>query len=271
MPTRHIRLICAAVISFASLSPAAAQELVADYGEPGVDEGELRRASGMDVDGAGNVFIADRQRNRILRFNTEGAFVGELPFFFAGPNLTFDQVNDVAIAPNQRLYVANEDNGQIVVLDFDFNIVDTFGSQCFGPGVAGEGCVDPDGDGPLETGDGQFNDVAAVAYGPNDRIVAADTGNDRIEVFDLDGNFILKFGNQGDDVGEFQGPSDVDADKDGNIYVADTGNDRVQVFDAAGNFVRAFGSNCDIETSDGCVDPDGACPPEPATASSYRR
>ncbi|MEM7465140.1 MAG: NHL repeat-containing protein, partial [Pseudomonadota bacterium] len=242
---------------------AHADDPVFSYGEQGVSEGEFNGATGIDIDGEGRVFITDRQRNRILHFETDGDFVAQSAFFFPGPPaISFDQIDDVAIGDNGRIYVANEDDEQIVILDDDLDVISTFGSQCVGPEVPGQGCADPDGAGPLEIGDGQFHGPSGIAYGLNNRIVVADTSNDRIQVFDEDGNFILKFGIQGDGVGEFNIPAGVDVDNDGNIYVADAGNDRIQVFDEDGNFIRAFGSSCSLEFGTGCEDPDDGGPLE---------
>ena len=144
MQPRWIQLAVAATALLLSFLPSSAEEPVISYGEGGVSEGEFDGARGIDIDGAGNVFIADRFRNRILRFSIMGEFVNQSPFFFAGsPSVTFDQVNDVAIAPNERLYAANEDDNQIVVLDYDFNVIQTFGSQCVDPSTPGQGPSPP--------------------------------------------------------------------------------------------------------------------------------
>ncbi len=259
-----LRIILIMLIAFSlalqSNEAAQAQELVLGWGDPGNGQGEFSAARGIDINGAGDVFIADRQRNRILQFDVDGNFVDQSPFFFAGsPNITFDQVNDVVVVDN-NLYVANEDDNQIVVLDFNFNPQFTFGTPCVAPDIPGQGCVDPDGAGPLEVGDGQFNEVANLAYDPDGRIIAADTGNDRIQVFDLDGNFLFKFGSNGSANGEFEIPGGIAVDTDGNIYVADGFNHRVQVFDASGTFLDSFGSECDIASGTGCVDPDDGGP-----------
>lgn len=244
-------------------TPSIAEDPIVSYGEQGVADGDFDGATGIDIDGEGRVYITDRQRNRVLNYTIDGEFGAESAFFYPGPpQVSFDQVTDVAIGDNDWLYLANEDDAQIVVLDGDFDIIGTFGTQCVAPEIPGVGCSDPDGAGPLAVGDGQFNGPAGIAFGLNNRIVVADTGNDRIQVFDANGNFILKFGSGGTAQGEFEIPSGVDVDPDGNIYVADTANDRVQVFDENGSFIREFGSMCNLETTSGCVDPDGGGPLE---------
>lgn len=62
------------------------------------------------------------------------------------------------------------------------------------------------------------------------RVYVADTGNHRIQVFDLNGNFLLMWGSQGKGNLQFYFPSYVEVDPTGRIYVSDTYNHRVQVF-----------------------------------------
>ena len=62
--------------------------------------------------------------------------------------------------------------------------------------------------------------------------------NNRIQVFDSNGNFITKFGTPGTGNGQFNQPVGVAVNPiTGNVYVADAGNDRIQVFDSTGNFI----------------------------------
>ena len=68
-----------------------------------------------------------------------------------------------------------------------------------------------------------------------------DRNNRRIQVFDLDLNFVLSIGSRGSGRGEFGAPFDVKFDTAGNMYVAEVGNERVQVMDSSGRFIREFG------------------------------
>lgn len=49
------------------------------------------------------------------------------------------------------------------------------------------------------------------------------------EVFNEEGEFLLKFGCSGEENGQFNAPTGVDVDLNGNIIVADWGNSRIQV------------------------------------------
>jgi uncharacterized protein (TIGR03663 family) len=100
-------------------------------------------------------------------------------------------------------------------------------------------------------GPGQFSFPRAVAVDGQGRIYVADSGNNRVQIFNPDGSFLRQFGStckldtkegcQGDGRGQFNEPWGIAADQDGNVYVADTWNHRVQKFDKDGKFVNAWG------------------------------
>ena len=86
---------------------------------------------------------------------------------------------------------------------------------------------------------GEFQANRGIAVNST-HILVADTGNDRIRVFDLDGNFVSTFGSGGSADGQFKSPRDI-AVTPMHILVADTRNDRIQIFDLDGNYVDKFG------------------------------
>lgn len=50
-----------------------------------------------------------------------------------------------------------------------------------------------------------------------------------VQVFNTEGEFLLKFGSNGEGNGQFNAPTGVAVDVNGNIIVADWGNSRIQV------------------------------------------
>ena len=70
-----------------------------------------------------------------------------------------------------------------------------------------------------------------------------DAGNDRIQKFDSNGNFITKWGTTGSNDGQFSRVIGIAIDSSGNIYAADNSNNRVQKFDSNGNFVTKWSVN----------------------------
>ena len=61
--------------------------------------------------------------------------------------------------------------------------------------------------------------------------MVCDTKTHRIQVFDLNGNFLAKFGNEGSGEGEFNKPVATTVLSDGRIIVTDIDNHRIQIFE----------------------------------------
>ena len=65
---------------------------------------------------------------------------------------------------------------------------------------------------------------------------------DRVQKFMSDGTFLLAWGTNGREPGEFDAPTGLAVDAQGRIFVADFYNHRIQVFDRAGSLIELFGS-----------------------------
>ena len=61
--------------------------------------------------------------------------------------------------------------------------------------------------------------------------MVCDLWNHRVQVFELSGKFIGKFGTKGSGMGELNRPTSTAVLSDGRIVVIDYGNHRVQVFE----------------------------------------
>jgi sugar lactone lactonase YvrE len=90
---------------------------------------------------------------------------------------------------------------------------------------------------------GDFSKPGGVAVDAEGNLYVADTWNNRIEIFDAEGNFISAFGKAGDGPGYFSRPKGVAIDGDGHIWVADGMQDRVQVYTKEGQLLIALGGH----------------------------
>ena len=90
---------------------------------------------------------------------------------------------------------------------------------------------------------GAFKDISYVAYDSENSLYIADSGNDRVVVFDKTFTFqkeIRTFDNQGRP-DAFKSPAGLCV-ANGRLYVADTGNSRILCFDGKTHaFIRSFG------------------------------
>ncbi len=77
------------------------------------------------------------------------------------------------------------------------------------------------------------------------RLYVVDTIAHDIKVFDLDGKYLFSFGRRGIQPGEFNYPTSINFDRQGNVYVNDSLNFRVQVFSPDGSHMSLFGKHGD--------------------------
>ncbi len=90
---------------------------------------------------------------------------------------------------------------------------------------------------------GLFKNPSAVDITQDGRIVICDRDNHRLQLFDLNGNFIKDIGGFGGTIDQFDQPRDIYARSALNIFVADYNNRRVQRYDKDFNFINSFISN----------------------------
>ncbi len=94
------------------------------------------------------------------------------------------------------------------------------------------------------TVEGQFSDeVLGLAINSRKQLLAVDKGNHRVQIFDLNGNFIRSYGNQGAGEGEFQDPQGIVVDQFDLAYVTDGQRNDVQVFSPLGEYLYSFGTS----------------------------
>jgi len=75
-----------------------------------------------------------------------------------------------------------------------------------------------------------------------EELYVADSLRHCVVAFDLKGNFRREIGRRGTGPGEFNFPTHLAADSQGNLYVTDSMNGRIQIFDPQGRFKGSTGS-----------------------------
>jgi hypothetical protein len=168
----------------------------------------------------------------------------------------FEYPNDIAVASDGTLIVADSGNHRIQILKPDpaGSIVASDGTTRFTASTLGTWGLG------IGAEAGTMSFPGGVATGANGRIAVADTDNSRIQVFDPSSDGTLSasdgttyttfvFGSQGESETQFFYPLDVATDPSGLILVADSGNNQIKVFSSTGSHLTTLG---DV---DGGLDP----------------
>jgi DNA-binding beta-propeller fold protein YncE len=233
---------------------------VDEFGETGNNEGEFDIPSALTLDMSTNLlYIADKGNDRIQIIDIDGncsgteeltddvCFVDEFGGSGNGEG-EFDEPTALALdTSNDLLYIADTGNNRIQIIDVDGN--------CGNDELADDVCF-VDEFGESGNGEGDFDFPSGLAlHDTTDFLYIADTDNNRIQIIDVDGNcdsnddeylandvcFVDKFGQFGNDNGDFKDPVGLALDPTNDIlYISEIENNRIQFVDIDGN---CFGDN----------------------------
>ena len=200
------------------------------------------------LDGAGNLYIADRDNHRIRKVDTAGtittvAGTGTRGFSGDGGPATsarLSRPSGVALDAAGNLYIVDRDNHRIRKV-YASGIITT---------VAGTGDEGFSGDGGPATS-ARLNRPWAIALDGAGNLYITDLRNIRIRKVDTSGTIttVAGTGEEGfsGDGGpatsaQLFGPRGVALDGAGNLYIADTGNIRIRKVDTAGTITTVAGT-----------------------------
>ena len=139
--------------------------------------------------------------HQVFKFSPEGRVLmtlGRAGVSGSGPDL-FDQPTDVVVAPNGDIFVTdshrNGRNNRVVKFTREGRFVKEWGRK--------------------GAGRGELSEPHTIAIDSRGRLFVGDRENNRIQIFDQDGNVL-------DEWRQFGRPSGISITKDDTIYVADS-------------------------------------------------
>jgi DNA-binding beta-propeller fold protein YncE len=177
--------------------------------------------NGLAIDDDDRLFVSDGKMHRVMIFNAKHDVDGQITEGLVDPvGLAIDTAN-------RFLYVVDTQQDQVIVYDADtLKLLRRIGTG---------------GKNHYLTTPGDFGAPQGVALDQDGNVYVTDTLNNRVEIFDADGNFISLFGKHGDGPGYFARPKGIAVDGDGHIWVADEVTDRLQVFNREGQLLTYIG------------------------------
>jgi len=179
--------------------------------------------NGIAVDDDDRLFVSDGKMHRIMIFSPKHEVVGQIN---EGLN---DPVGIALDTANRFLYVVDTQLDQVLVYDADtLKLLRRIGTG---------------GKNHYLTTPGDFGAPSNVAVDKEGDVYVTDTMNNRVEIFDADGNFVSEFGKHGDAPGYFARPKGIAVDGDGHIWVVDTVLDLLQVFNREGRLLTYLGGH----------------------------
>ena len=152
----------------------------------------------------------------------------------------FDNPTDVIVDKNgNKIYVTDSNNDRISVFEDDGDFDFKYGTFC---DIAVINDCNDNADGANDDGDGQFNNPLAIARDVLGEFFVVDSSNERVQIFDDDGEFQLKFGSSDSGLDEYLGTAKgiVVQESTKEILVSNIERDSISVFDSAGNYMFEF-------------------------------
>ena len=145
-----------------------------------VADGLFTRAHGLRIDSDDNIWVTDIGSHIVIKMNPAGRIQMVLgvkdssaEWHHAGYMRGFDEPNDVAFGPEGEIYVGQghgKGDSRMLMFNANGDFIKTWGGAGNGPG--------------------RFNQPHSVVSTADGTLFVADRSNQRIQVFDRDGNYI---------------------------------------------------------------------------------
>gem|GEM_PF-4224346 len=175
----------------------------------------------LAVDADGQLYVLSSSQNQVLIYSDQLVWQSTVSVSTTSPK-------GLALDEDKNLYIADTGGNRILkyTLGPSGYILDTtFDSD----GIVGQS----------GTGDGEFNQPWDIAVGYDGQVYVTDSGNNRVQIFDQQGQFVGKWGQSGSGNGELNGPAGfclLPSGIGGTIFLADSGNDRIQRLSAGSGY-----------------------------------
>ncbi|MEK6282829.1 MAG: hypothetical protein AABN95_20930 [Acidobacteriota bacterium] len=225
------------------------------FGDEGIGPGMFKDARSIALDGSGNIYVGEYTGGRIQVFDSSGKFITQWMVDPKMPlrGLAADRKGTVYVVQSGKItrhegetgnllsevsYAggwgfddlrATPDGGLVAAWYRNRDDIVRFNPSGQVAQTIRAAISSASGDSELDT---------SVAVDGLGNIYALGAFNNAVFKFGPDGKFLTRFGDAGDQPGQFRAPSDVAVDGKGRVYVNDIKG--IQVFDPNGRYLTVF-------------------------------
>jgi len=185
------------------------------FGAEGTGNGQFQFPTNVEVDDNDNIYVSDESVSQIQRFDKTGKF-SDIYLRLGGQG-----TRGMCFMGNGNVIVTHitEFGNNVSILNAQKQVLTSFA-----PLGAGDG-------------DGKFGNTRQISIDNEKNIYIVDQRNNRVQKFDQNGNFLLKFGNTG--ASALNTPWGV-CYANNSIYVTSSVENKVNVYDKAGNYIKSI-------------------------------
>ncbi len=200
------------------------------------ENAQLKSPLGLAIDAQDNIYVADTDNNRVLKFSNTGVM-----------SVVSDQLKlpaAVAVTPTGNVYVADTGNNRIL----------SNASGAMSPLVLKDALGTPS-----TSSTALLNSPQGIAVDASGNVFVADTNNNVVRKIDPTGKTSIIAGNvlegsASENVpavsAPLRHPVGVAIDAQGNIYIADTDNNRIRKVDTSGKVSTVAGTGSEGDSGD---------------------
>ena len=215
----------------------------------------LHQPTGVALDGAGNIYIADYNNAAVRKIAPNGTITtvaGKGKFGYSGDGgpataALLNSVSDIKIDASGNLYIADYGNQRVRMVTPGGTISTIAGTGQIG--FAGDG-------GPALSA--LFSGPTALAIDSTGAVIIADQGNNRVRrivpggaISTIAGQTLLIGDGGSSTLARLTSPFNTATDSSQNLYIADSGENRIRKVSPSGTITTFAGTGAAAESGDG--------------------